>query len=227
MADTRRGSKVSHSSCKDTKPILGGSTFTTSPNPNDLPKAPPPNTITSYWWVGFQQKNWRGYKHSVHNRQLLLFSFWSLSLFPVLRLGVTETSVYGFTPSSILLTPSMTSSMPTALMITSRLLIPICTSLALSYASILFFLMFSEKKIQGNDLKSPQIHQIELDISADAQMALNSSTVYTSWNHFFFLKIKSVLKFHSEMEITFLLSLYTSSGWRNYMLRQLSALCTP
>lgn len=72
---------------------------------------------------------------------------------------------------------------------------------------------------------------IELDISLYAQKAVlichqfkHLETIFVS---FFSFKKKniSVMKFASEMEITFLLlSLYTSSGWRNYMLQQLSGL---
>lgn len=84
----------------------------------------------------------------------------------------------------------MTSSTPTALMITLRLLISTFSSLALSYASILFFLMFSGKKIQGNDLESPQIRQIELDISTDAQKALLIRQQFIHLEIIFFLVLK-------------------------------------
>lgn len=40
------------------------------------------------------------------------------------------------------------------------------------YFNPVFMNVFRKKKNLGNDLKAPQIHQIELDISMDAQMAL-------------------------------------------------------
>lgn len=59
----RHGAPIS-SSGKGTNPIMGAPTLMTSSKVHELPKAPPPNTIT----LRLQHMNLGGHKHSVHNR---------------------------------------------------------------------------------------------------------------------------------------------------------------
>lgn len=60
-----RGSKFSYDSYKRTNPLHEGSTLMTPSNPNYLPNASPPNSITLGWGVVFQS--------ITYSLQLLLF----------------------------------------------------------------------------------------------------------------------------------------------------------